>query len=99
MACEHQNFTAIVNVNRINREDGGPVVAYSTDITVACRDCGQPFEWFGLPNGFSYYQPTISLDAKTIHIPLVIPGTRPPEGMAGYSVSHQVFDDKVALKQ
>lgn len=91
--CEHQNFNAFINVGRINREDGGPIVCYSADIRIACRDCGQELEFVGLPMGMSYYRPTVSIDGKEARIPLVIPGKSVPEGMAGFSVSMQTFED------
>jgi hypothetical protein len=52
-ACPHLNFNACVTVNRLAATDDGPVAGYSADITVECRDCGEPFRWAGLPSGLS----------------------------------------------
>lgn len=84
--CKHELFCASVSVNRLNREDGGPIVAYTADVRVSCHQCGQPFEFFGLPVGYSAYRPAVSLDGQELRVPLVVPGTVPPEGLPGYSV-------------
>lgn len=97
--CEHQNFIALASVGRINREESGPIVAYMVDLKIQCRECGQDFAFFGLPNGLSFYQPTVSIDGTEAHLPLVIPGTEPPAGLAGFRVTHQVFDEREAVKQ
>lgn len=88
--CDHMNFKATVSVGRINRQENGPIVAYQADIKIECAECQQPFEFFNLPNGMSFYQPTVSIDGRTACMPLVIPGTRPPDGMPGYRVLSSV---------
>lgn len=100
-ACPHMNFNSHANVGRISKSDGEPdvIVAYTVDFRITCRDCEQPFEFFGLPNGFSYYRPTVSIDGQEMRVPLVIPGTEPPAGMAGFSVTHEVFDEGKAVIQ
>lgn len=99
--CPHMNHSVFASVGRIQKSDLEPetIVAYTADIKIQCRDCGQPYEFLGLPNGMSFYQPTVSIDGLELRAPLAIPGTRPPEGMAGFSVTHQVFDEKEAVKQ
>lgn len=98
--CEHLNFNMIGKVGRLTRSDSDPtVIAYCADIRVECRDCKQPFEFFGLPLGFSHYQPTVSIDNQELRVPLVIPGTQPEPGLAGFSVTHTVFDEKEQVKQ
>lgn len=99
--CPHLNFNVHADVNRIQKNDDEPdvIVAYSMDLRVFCRDCGHPFEFIGLPNGFSYYRPTVSIDGQTGHFPIVLPGTRPAPGLAGFSVTCEVFEEKDAVKQ
>ena len=97
--CAHQNFAVKADVGRINKDGNGPIVAYICDLHVWCRDCDQQFEFFGLPNGMSFYRPTVSIDGKEAHFPLVIPGTQPPSGLAGFSVTHTVFDEDKAAVQ
>jgi hypothetical protein len=96
MACPHLNFECHCEVNSIQKDDLHPdeIVAYTLDVRTNCRDCGQEFEFFGIPNGMSFYQPTMSIDAKRVCIPMVLPGTKPPLGLAGYSVSFTEYPDK-----
>ncbi len=71
----------------------------TADIRIGCRDCGQPFEFFGLPFGLSFYRPTVSINHQQLRVPLVLPGTEPPPGLAGFAVTHKVFEKKEAVKQ
>lgn len=94
--CPHLNFVVHANVGRIQKSESEPenIVAYMADIKVCCHECGQPFEFLGLPHGLSFYRPTVSIDGQELRVPLVIPGSRPPEGLAGFSVTRQEFDAK-----
>jgi hypothetical protein len=73
MTCEHFNFQVKAEVNRLTREEGGPVIGYGCDVTVHCRDCGLPFRWLGLPSGVSKGQPTTSIDGLEMR-GLIAPG-------------------------
>jgi hypothetical protein len=99
--CSHENFDARADVSRIQKSELEPqsIVAYMMDLGVFCHECGLQFDFLGLPNGFSYYQPTVSIDEKTAHLPICPPGQPPPRGMPGYSVTATVFDDREATKQ
>lgn len=99
MECQHQNFNAFCEVNRIFKDESNPgdIVAYTMDVRAACRECGQEFAFFGVPNGMSFYQPTMSIDGKRICLPMVIPGTEPPKGLAGFKVTYHVFEEKEAV--
>lgn len=78
--CPHMNFNVHAKIARIQKSEQEPevIVAYSMDVSVFCRECGQPFEFFGLPNGFSHYRPTVSIDGQELRAPIILPGTRPP---------------------
>ena len=93
--CVHMNFNAFAEVGRINKEEGGPIVAYMCDLKINCRDCGQVMEFVGLPCGLSFYRPAVSIDCATVHLPMVIPGETIPEGMAGYGVQFTPFEEKL----
>lgn len=41
-ACPHENFDALVEVNRLSDIEGGPINAYTADIGVRCAQCGGP---------------------------------------------------------
>jgi hypothetical protein len=56
--CEHFNFDASVEVNRL--EDVGK---FQAGIRIVCRDCGQPFRFLGLPMGVDLAGATTNGDA------------------------------------
>jgi hypothetical protein len=97
--CAHETFNAFVDVNRITQVEGGPVVVYCADVRVNCRDCGQELEFVGLPNGMSFYRPTVSINSQEARLPMVLPGETVPEGMAGFRVTHKVVDLQKAVEQ
>jgi hypothetical protein len=40
------------------------------EIEVHCRDCYRPFLFVGLPNGFSFERPTVSIDGMQASFPI-----------------------------
>lgn len=45
--CPHENLACTVNIPRIA---GGVLgIDHRADVTIKCVDCGQPFEFVGLP--------------------------------------------------
>jgi hypothetical protein len=88
IACEHLNFDATVAVIRRAATDDGPVEGYMADITVGCRDCGEPFRWIGAPAGLLPTQPCVSVDETELHAPLR-PASADPDfglGIPGFAV-------------
>lgn len=49
--CEHQEFSACVEVNRIAVKDGESPTRYSADIKIKCVSCGVAMRFLGLPMG------------------------------------------------
>jgi hypothetical protein len=90
MSCDHQNFEAKVSVGRLAADDAGTkIVGFSADITVKCRDCELPFEFIGLPMGYSPLQPMCSVDGTEARMPLKPRGEVMPmerENLVGYSI-------------
>jgi hypothetical protein len=87
-ACEHREFEAMVEINRLSEIPGGPVVNYFADITVNCAECGEPFRWTGVPAGVSPARPTCSVDERQLHAPLR-PASADPDfglGLPGYAI-------------
>ena len=91
-ACEHPNFEAQVEVNRLSAVEGGPINAYSADIQVACVECGEKFRWIGVPAGLSGGHPMCSVDESVLSAPL-----RPASsdrdfglGIPGYAIQQVV---------
>lgn len=65
-ACEHKAFKCTCTTNRI--EDIG---AFVLDVTIECTQCGEPFQFLGLPAGLNFNSPTISIDGLTVHLPVL----------------------------
>ena len=86
MTCQHENFVAVVAVNRITATEGGPVTHFDAAIKVRCADCGLEFEFRGVPDGYSPYGPTVSIDGKELSVPVMPPGMQIPEGLPGFRV-------------
>lgn len=63
--CEHLDFEAEVQVNRI--ED---VKRFATDVHIRCAYCKKPFRFVGLPGGISIDHPTISFDGLEARLPI-----------------------------
>lgn len=55
--CKHMQFDASVAVARL--EDTGRFMA---EITVKCRDCGEPFQFLGLEPGLDMQGARVSVD-------------------------------------
>jgi hypothetical protein len=92
-ACPHFNFNAVTAVNRITRCEGGPVEGYYADITIVCADCGEAFQWIGLPAGLRPDQPCVSVDGLELRAPLRPASAEERFGLdlAGFSI--EVFSD------
>lgn len=87
-ACPHENFDAVVAVNRITPVDGAPPTAFNADIRVRCADCGEPFRWIGVPAGMSPAKPMVSIDETELRAPLR-PASSDPDfglGIPGFAI-------------
>lgn len=87
-ACPHENFEAIVAVNRITAVEGGPATSFNADIRVECADCGEPFRWVGAPAGMSPARSIVSIDETELRAPLR-PASSDPDfglGIPGFAV-------------
>ena len=85
--CKHENFQAVVKVCRLVDEKGeSQVNAFVAEINVVCMECMLPFEWVGLPVGYSGVQPMTSLDATELRAPLKPVGVEKMPGIPSYSV-------------
>lgn len=68
--CEHMNFAAHVAVARI--EDVG---SFRAEVTIKCADCGLPFQFLGLPPGYSAAGAHVSLDGLRTDLPIAPQGS------------------------
>jgi hypothetical protein len=86
--CKHESFRVHAEVARL--EDIGQ---FSVDVRVWCSDCGEPFEWVGLPGGFSHYQPCVSIDCQELRAPIVPRGGKVQPGLSGFRVTHTILGE------
>lgn len=70
--CKHEGFRAVVNV--INVEDVGRRMA---EVRVWCMGCNKPMQFLGVPAGFKYSGPTVSLDGQELTVPICFEGEQP----------------------
>lgn len=81
--CQHMVFMCNAKMTRLaESETSEKIVGYRADIKVHCGECGQPFEWIGLPGGFNPAFPTVSLDGFEMWAP-IRPGNAPVERVEG----------------
>ncbi len=77
--CKHLNFIAKNVVARLmDDDDPEKTIGYSMNVSVKCADCGLPFEFVGMPGGYSPRQPMVNLDATEARIP-ICPSSDPAE--------------------
>lgn len=73
MKCEHLNFAACVDVNRITNKEG-VVERYQADIRIQCDKCGLPFRFIGLPAGLDLNGAATSVDAQEARLAIAPKG-------------------------
>jgi hypothetical protein len=77
--CKHLHFEIGHQVGRLtDQDDSEKVNSFTLDLMVRCADCGLPFEFVGMPGGFSSQQPMCNFDAKEARIP-IRPSSDPAE--------------------
>lgn len=70
MSCQHEQFECVAKIGRLTDGDDGPVTGYAADIRIRCIQCGMPFEFIGVPGGYSPAQPMVSFDATELRAPI-----------------------------
>ena len=68
--CAHLRFHTEVKVARITETEGGPVKSFSMECKLHCEDCGQQFEFIGLPGGYDPTRPTTNIDFTELIVPV-----------------------------
>lgn len=68
--CEHPEFSAMVRVGRLSKDDGGPITGYTADVKVECAKCRLPFRFIGLTAGNHYAEPRVSMDGTELRAPI-----------------------------
>ncbi len=88
MTCKHMNFSAQVNVQRI--ED---IAAFNAEITINCADCGLSFDFVGAPIGcVDHYKPITNLLGDELRVPIVPHGETQKSGLTGVSLTVTQFE-------
>ena len=61
MSCEHKDFKAQVDVNRITISEGESECPYRfmAHIRIECAECGVSFSFIGLPGGLRFAEPRV----------------------------------------
>ena len=73
------NFETGAKVARLHEEGKPEVISgFRLDLIVKCKDCGLPFEFVGLPGGYSILSPTTNIDGTELRCPIT-PSTDPVE--------------------
>lgn len=82
--CNHENVHFDINVDKVHSDKVENKFLYSClNMKMTCKDCGQPFEFVGLPVGISPYRPTVSLDGLELRQPVVPFGKTIPKDLPG----------------
>jgi hypothetical protein len=69
--CDHRNFKAEVQVGRLtDSNDESKVTGYTADIQIHCADCFMPFQFIGVPGGYSPSQPMVNFDSTELRAPI-----------------------------
>ena len=66
MRCEHKNFEANVEINRMV-----DIGKFEANIRIKCTDCGLPFQFIGLPGGLNLEGATTSVDRTEARLAIV----------------------------
>lgn len=87
MACEHKNFEATVDVNRV--EDIG---RFTADVRIRCTECNTPMKFLGLPLGLDYNSATVNFDGTEARMGIAPAGEAVPpvSGVEGFSIRRVV---------
>ena len=87
--CEHLNFVADVEVNRLEPSREGGKMRFSADVRIRCDSCGVPFRFIGLPAGVDLNGAAVSIDACEARLAIAPKGEVISElegGDVGFSV-------------
>ena len=81
MSCEHADFIATVNIDRIT-----DVERFAANVEVCCSACAERFVFIGMRAGVLPDEPTVSVDGLQARLPMRPAAGKPGGIMAGYTV-------------
>lgn len=83
--CRHCDFEATVDVNRVERADGG--IDFAADVRVTCTRCRKPMQFLGLPLGLNMRGAATSPDGLQARLAMVPQGDTPhPLAAMGFEI-------------
>ena len=63
MRCQHNSFSASVDVARILHDESADAPCrYTADVRIQCADCGVPMRFLGVPAGVDLNGAAVSVD-------------------------------------
>lgn len=83
--CPHEGFSVDAVVNRM--ADSGGFVA---DIRIKCVQCDEAFRFLGVPAGFNFESPTVSIDEIELHVPIEPEGNKQLQTRALFQMPEQL---------
>lgn len=75
--CLHRNFETDVKIAVV--KDRG---AWIAEVRIVCSDCAEPFRFVGVPAGFAYGHPRVSIDGRELRAPIEPLGSKPAIALA-----------------
>lgn len=85
-ACDHPEFVVDATVARLSKTEGGPITAFTVDVTVKCAKCNAPFRWLGLSAGSSPSHPMTSVDGRELRAPIAPEGMEADLSIPGFTI-------------
>lgn len=89
--CPHLDFHLNMHVARVGDGDptSGRIKSFVAEITTSCSQCGEPFRFMGVPAGYSFSAPSVSIDERTVNLPMR-PASSDPDfglGIPGFAIN------------
>lgn len=88
-ACPHHKTEITAHVMHLTKGPDGPVEGYSVELRLNCTECGDRFQWIGLPMGYSPGQPMSDVEGFVLRAP-VRPESMSPDfgrGLPGVGIT------------
>lgn len=74
MSCQHEDFSASVNIVPLVHDDAADSAnVFMAEIRIVCAECEKPLGFKGVPCGVSLVEPMVSIDGLELRIPLMSP--------------------------
>lgn len=85
-SCEHVDFTAVVNVQRLTGTHGG-IDGYLAEVRISCAACAVQFKFLGLDSGLDLIGATCSVNREEARLAISPDGTPGTSTFRGFRVT------------